>query len=351
MPRTTSSRFTAEQAAQVFELRQIGTSWRRTQELAGLATFAAAWDAHIVGARLAGQAPNIDRRSAREAARDARTYWEHPLVAHLPRPAQAGEPVAPVESAATPVEVLIADWFRFGVEIEVDGISITTAAAATQTALGRTVRAGGWHAAQAAGYREWSAERDSTVDAEVVSPILAGEAGLAEAVTVMDSLRAAGAQGTGRTGMHVHVDVSMLNADQLDTLIDWYTHGQSAINRLFRAGRSRSRWCQSLSASEVDNIKAAKRIGFRPAVDRYRSINPAHLLTRGSLEFRQHHGTVRSAEMRTWVRLLAAAVAAAAAGTLVAPPARTRSVDRLIESLSLPAATVTALRARVARSN
>jgi hypothetical protein len=312
MPRTT---LTASHRQNAWQLRQHGFTYDQIAARVGYANGGAARHAVL----------------AHQATLDGTTYTR-------------GRALAPAADWAIPT------WFSFGVELECAGITMATAVAAVTSVTGRPVLEGGYHNATIHGWSDWGVERDGSIapwGVEVVSPVLRGEAGLAEVAAVADALRAAGATVNTSTGMHVHVGIDQLTAEQVCTFIDWYTMGQGAINRLVAPGRvGRRTYTGPLAEREVESMKARAR-GQYGGNERYRHLNGAHIGTRKVIEVRQHHGTVRGSQVRTWVRLLAAAIVAARNDSLVAR--RTSSVTTLTSSLVLPAATRTALAARAAR--
>jgi len=102
----------------------------------------------------------------------------------------------------------------FGVEIEFDLSGVTNRAAALR-AIGRDLHAAGltrgpaqtgYHSGRSNGYRQWSFERDSTVDGEIVSPVLYDEPqSWDELAQVCDIVKRHGGTASARTGGHVHV--------------------------------------------------------------------------------------------------------------------------------------------------
>lgn len=236
----------------------------------------------------------------------------------------------------------------WGVEFEVEGLGQQGACRAVEVALGLTpgtLHPAAYHAGQSNGWRGWTVERDGSLGqggAECVSPILTGLGGLTEAANVITALRAAGATTSGRCGQHVHLSVRHLSDEQLDTFFDWWAAGAAAINALLPAGRRDASYSRTFLAHHADRAKLVRRGQVHPThTERYLALNVQHLLRRGTVEVRCQEGHTSAARLRTWVRFLLAAVAAAEAGTLRVTT--TSSVRRLLSGLDLPDATRSAL--------
>ena len=105
-----------------------------------------------------------------------------------------------------------ANQVTFGVEIEC-GIP---------TEFSDQFNRGGYHrGTQIQGFPAgWNCQSDASVDVpgmfpvEVVSPVLKGEAGLVELVAVLDFLVEIGAKVNSSTGLHVHIGINGLSADE-----------------------------------------------------------------------------------------------------------------------------------------
>lgn len=217
---------------------------------------------------------------------------------------------------------------RFGVEIEVDDLTLRRASAATARALGlphvcvmgyhgRTCETCGRTYNGADRYGVWRVERDQTVSAEVVSPVLTGEAGLREAATVLKALREAGATVSNRCGMHVHVATDGMAWDRLADLVEFYAAAQDWLYSLSHISRRTSAYSQPQY-----NVDAAVR-NLRNGVPAETGRGTLNLgkVTRtldGTIEYRQHHGTLDRRKMRRWVQMVTVLTDLAADGTLAA---------------------------------
>lgn len=240
-------------------------------------------------------------REANAARRAARQTTPSLLLGRRWRPARAA-----------------ASGRRFGVEIEFVGATIAGVAREMQR-LGLTCTTPGYtHRVTSS----WKIVTDATVSGgEVVSPPLRGAEGLAQLQTACEALRAAGARVNGTCGLHVHHDVGDLSARQLGRLFRNWSDCQRATDQLVSASRRgrASTWTQPLTIREVEHVEALRNTD-RTTVQRhfshayrYRSLNVASYPRYGTVEVRQHQGSMSFSKIAAWVAYGQAHVAAAAA--------------------------------------
>jgi len=194
---------------------------------------------------------------------------------------------------------------RFGIEIEMNGITMEQA----NTAL----NAGGI-ACRMEGYghstpTNWKLVTDGSVSNgfELVSPILSGNEGLAQVQKVSEILVAAGAKVDKTCGFHVHVDAQDLNGATLANIVRRYATHESAIDSVMPRSRRgmNNRYCQSM-ASVVSRLQGAgmahsAREVANMVYDRYYKLNLCAFVRHGTVEFRQHSGTVEARKMIPWI--------------------------------------------------
>jgi hypothetical protein len=165
----------------------------------------------------------------------------------------------------------------------------------------------------------WNAQSDGSltdgcpagfVPVEVVSPILAGEDGLTQAVYVSDLLRDLGAVVNGHCGLHIHVDARDLTPRQVIQVQQTFITFEKAFYGVSgRKAQSRwdspycfnsDRWCDS----------------------RYQSLN-VHNRThngKGTLEFRVWAGTVLAEEIISAVVMAVAFINGVVDGVMSGQP-------------------------------
>ena len=197
---------------------------------------------------------------------------------------------------------------KFGIEMEIAGINRQTALRALRAVNVKVEDEGYNHTTR----NHWKLVPDGSVrnGFEVVSPILSGEAGLAEAEIVARALDDAGASVNSSCGLHVHFDASDLDVIALKNILRRYAVHEAEIDAFMPASRrgNENTYCKSIRGFVQDNFDSIRSIRDLVARqhDRYFKVNLQSLLRHGTIEFRQHSGTVNAAKIVNWVRFLAA---------------------------------------------
>lgn len=204
------------------------------------------------------------------------------------------------------IEMNIASTRQFGIEIECKGISLQAMCRAIQNAgIACNVEGYGHNVPL-----QWKVTTDSSVHdgGEVVSPILSGREGLEQVVKVANALAAAGARADRECGFHVHVNARDLSGATLLNCLRRYHAHESTIDGMMptnRRGHNNS-YCRSVERLVTDvcgrlpaNVTA--RILAETISDRYYKLNIAAFMRHGTVEFRQHSGTVSALKMVNWV--------------------------------------------------
>ena len=256
----------------------------------------------------------------------------------------------------------------FGIEIEFTGCSRE----AVQDHLTRHTAV----VSEVEGYghatvEHWKLITDSSVTdcaadygSEAVSPILSGVKGLEEVRAVMEAITACGGRVDRTCGLHVHHDARDLSPMHLATLVRLYVDNQDAIDGLVAPSRRASRnpqWCGRVEDYEKDDICALignerldrEERNYRlRRFNRYRTLNVTSYAKYGSIEFRQHQGTLNAEKAWAWVQFGQAMVTAAMVlGSQPVPVFRTAAalVDWLVDTAALPAPVADQLKARASR--
>lgn len=228
---------------------------------------------------------------------------------------------------------------RFGVEIEFVGCTPAQACAAI-------VAAG--VACNVESYNHdtrptWKIVRDGSVSpspgmayeacGELVSPPLSGAAGIEEVRTVLRALVSAGGTVNRSCGLHVHLDAGDLSPSQIGAVLRRYSAFQAGIDAFMPASRRNSQWSQRITPDMIATVeRCADRASLRNVAarfDRYRAINVASFARHGTIEFRQHSGSVNGGKVARWIAFalffvaasIAPAVAPAVTVSTVAPVA------------------------------
>ncbi len=156
----------------------------------------------------------------------------------------------------------------------------------------------------------WKVTYDGSVSngCEVVSPILSGAEGLESVRNVVRTLKAAGARVDNSCGFHVHVNARDLQGPELINAVRRYAQHETTIDSFMapRRRESRSEWCRSmvelsrtLGRSRGD-LFVATNVANLPQT-RYYKLNLAAYVKHGTVEFRQHAGTLNLNKMINWI--------------------------------------------------
>lgn len=156
------------------------------------------------------------------------------------------------------------------------------------------------------GITTWQVKYDGSVDdgVEVVSPKLYGPEGLAEVEKVVNLLREMGLFVDHQCGFHVHVDASGLNGHTLANIVKRYAAFEETIDSWMTTQRRENNnhflnSCKQVAVSPVDNARmTANQLGGR----RYYKVNLAAFIAHGTVEFRQHYGTLSVEEIQGWIQ-------------------------------------------------
>lgn len=168
--------------------------------------------------------------------------------------------------------------------------------------------------------------------AEVVSPILHGEAGLDAAAQVCEALQDLGCTVNRSCGFHVHIDAADLTARTLATTVQLYANYEMVIDRIMPPSRrgAANTFCNSMARHDnaaYTNIRSVSDL-CRLFPGRYWKVNLASMARHGTIEFRQHSGTLDGAKVRNWVLFCQRLVAKAVEGVDIA---RTEEITTAID--------------------
>ncbi len=232
---------------------------------------------------------------------------------------------------------------KYGVEVEMTGITREKAAKVVADVLGSTPSAPGFTcysirtiADQAA--RKWKVMRDSSIEPErndgtdddldeykvefVTPPLRYADIELLQ--TIIRSLRKAGAVANGSCGIHVHVDGSNHDALSLRRLVSFMTARQDLIYESLEIGARANKWCHKLNSDLLAEMKKykdisperAEQIWYSSANDgyhggishehynstRYHGVNLHSYFTKGTVEFRLFNGTLHAGKIKAYIQ-------------------------------------------------
>lgn len=167
---------------------------------------------------------------------------------------------------------------------------------------------------QRVNYSNWNVTYDTSVrdrnfrhGLEIISPILSGKDGLRELKKVMDYLtgleKSKKIKVNKTCGTHVHFGKSTWQSYsefQGYEFFKMYAMNEGLIDLLQPASRreNNGRYCRSC-------YDAISNSSYSPS-GRYYKVNMSHIKTRGTVEVRQHSGTVDFEKIASWIHLMTA---------------------------------------------
>lgn len=222
---------------------------------------------------------------------------------------------------------------RFGVEIETVGATRVAMAQAIEGVFGYHVPVFDYHGRVctcgcARSYTNeeklqiWKVERDGSLrhsasghrfTGEVVSPILQGEDGYQQLQKVLTAIAAVGAKTNRSTGLHVHVEANDLTGQEVARVVEFYGGHQQKIDSLVSVSRRNNRFCQKYSTYAINAMKSATeqadtKDALRGFANKYTVVNIAPLFSYGTIEFRQHQGSINFTKVSNWVKFVSAVI-------------------------------------------
>lgn len=207
---------------------------------------------------------------------------------------------------------------RFGIEIECIVPSVRQLEVELRSSGIEVLYAGYTHRRM----DEWKLVTDSSLSVggmighwetiEVVSPPLKGEEGLAQLKTVCDVLARVGAKVNRSCGLHVHCDAASLRTEDIVRLYKLYGRYESTIDSMLPPTRrgSGNSFCRSIvdAASRMYGVTTWRDISRLLYGSRYHKVNIESFVRHGTVEFRQHSGTVEYEKIANWVCFVQALV-------------------------------------------
>lgn len=212
---------------------------------------------------------------------------------------------SPARATASAVRSRIARGLSraFGVEFEMyapSGIGPATIEANLQAAGLRTGR----------GTTAWTVKGDGSLGprgVEVTSPALSGDEGLEQIRTATRVFTQLGMTVDRTCGTHVHHDASDLTVDDIKRVARGWSRNQRIIDWFVAPSRRQQTdgFCRPLDSSDLARLDRCSTLEqIRNArFDRYRTLNLAAYAKFGTLEVRQHQGTISYEKVATWIAM------------------------------------------------
>ena len=150
---------------------------------------------------------------------------------------------------------------------------------------------------------------------ELVSPILDTDstANVRMLHKVCAVLQGMGSVVNNSCGLHVHVNAGDLSAEQIKTVFHRYTKFESVIDLMVPANRRGDHTYYSKAGTnivdEVERCQTTEAL-MRVQRDRYYKVNLCALQRHGTIEFRQHSGSINANTIMNWVSFITSFVEA-----------------------------------------
>jgi len=170
-------------------------------------------------------------------------------------------------------------------------------------------------------YALWQIKTDGSINGvngfEVVSPILEGEAGIAEARKVCEVLVAIGAKVNQSCGFHIHHNAKTWGIQEFRNLFKRFVKFELALDSVQPTSRraNNNRFCKSIvmntvaeTFAKIDRCTTVQQLSTAYGSNRYYKLNLQSFFRMGSVEFRNHAGTVEADKVEQYIRLTFAMV-------------------------------------------
>lgn len=150
----------------------------------------------------------------------------------------------------------------------------------------------------------WKIVSDASVTCgwELVSPPLFWDE-REQVETVCEVLKSLGAEADSQCGTHVHHEVADLNVRAFKRLVETWREHQSLTDMLTSPGRRDGQWSQHLPDEMMTRIEQATTVYecAEAANDRYYALNITCYPSYGTVECRQHQGTLNAQKVLAWI--------------------------------------------------
>ena len=182
----------------------------------------------------------------------------------------------------------------------------------------------------------WKIVRDGSLDEidnfhgmELVSPVLdtSKAAHLRMVRKVCAALQAMGSTVNNCCGLHVHVDGNDLSVEQIKSIFHRYTKFESMIDLMVPSNRRGEHVYYTKGGNNIINdVESCQTMNalMRVLPDRYFKVNLWALQRHGTIEFRQHSGSINADTILNWVEFLTSFVEASKTTPVVASPTTRR---------------------------
>lgn len=149
------------------------------------------------------------------------------------------------------------------------------------------------------------------VGRELVSPPLSSKEGKRQLRLACEALEAVGAKVNTSCGLHVHHDARHLTDRAIVRVAEAMVEYGDDMDQMVSKSRRGNSYCYKFGRYELDSIHAVGLRRYMEQSSRYQTLNLSAYLRHGTIEFRQHQGTVEYAKIVAWVEVGQAMIRAA----------------------------------------
>ncbi len=199
---------------------------------------------------------------------------------------------------------------------------------------------------------EWKLVTDASVSGgfELVSPVLFGADGLEQIKKLLAALRTVGARVDKSCGFHVHHSAADLDVDDVMSLLVFNITFDKVLDGFHPVSRRNNQFCyceddrpnrelaSNMKSTKLEYLKRElfdRSFGLNVnRVRRYRKLNILPFSTYGTVEFRQHAGTLNFEKAENWIIFTQLMVNKAKTGIKLTPRAKV-SIGELYRALRM----------------
>lgn len=145
---------------------------------------------------------------------------------------------------------------------------------------------------------------------ELVSPVLKGQSGLDELKTVCKVLNETNCKVNVSCGLHIHHSAKVSgrkNIELCKTSAILYTYFQDQFDKMLPHSRRHSSYATAYRNFDFDSLKRVDE-NNGGNFGRYKTVNIESYWKHGTIEFRQHSGSVDFIKISNWIKLTQAVV-------------------------------------------
>lgn len=154
---------------------------------------------------------------------------------------------------------------------------------------------------------KWDIKNDSSCGYEIASPILSGQQGIFDLKLAADKIKDAlndNHMPDNDCGIHITVDVSDFNKNELKRLIIGFLKAQDHFYKMCNSTRQDNTYCKKYDTSKINQCIRASTVSKIKTIlgcDKYRGLNLTKLDSK-VVEFRMFQSELGARKITSWVR-------------------------------------------------